>query len=107
MASEDETVGQGNTPDPNENTGQDQAEKTAGEQAAQEPTETAGQAPPAKSGLPVYAGLGALVVIGLIDWPVAAAAALGYALARLSSNQPEPQPGAPWGSATSRPKGES
>jgi hypothetical protein len=36
-----------------------------------------------KGGLPTYAGIGALAVIGLIDWPVAAAAGAGYALARL------------------------
>jgi hypothetical protein len=44
-----------------------------------------------KDGLPKYAGIGALAVIGLIDWPVAAAAGAGYALARLTS-RPGPQP---------------
>jgi hypothetical protein len=37
---------------------------------------------PAKGGIPLYAGLGALVVAGIIEWPVAAAAGAGYALAR-------------------------
>jgi hypothetical protein len=36
-----------------------------------------------KGGLSTYAGIGALAVIGIIDWPVAAAAGAGYALARL------------------------
>ncbi|HEY9472338.1 MAG TPA: hypothetical protein VIS06_00665 [Mycobacteriales bacterium] len=32
--------------------------------------------------LPVYLGMGALAVAGVIDWPVAAAAGLGYAAFR-------------------------
>lgn len=29
--------------------------------------------------LPVYLGVGALAVVGIVDWPVAVAAGLGYA----------------------------
>jgi hypothetical protein len=36
----------------------------------------------AKRGLPLYAGLGGLALVGIIDWPVAAAAGAGYGLAR-------------------------
>ena len=33
--------------------------------------------------MPMYAGLGGLALVGLIEWPVAVAAWAGYALARL------------------------
>jgi hypothetical protein len=42
---------------------------------------------PAKGGIPLYAGLGALAVVGIIEWPVAAAAGAGYALARRWTRQ--------------------
>jgi hypothetical protein len=42
---------------------------------------------PAKGGIPLYAGLGALAVVGIIEWPVAAAAGAGYALARRWARQ--------------------
>ena len=58
--------------------------------AARVPIDVARQVLP-KGGLPKYAGIGALAVIGMIDWPVAAAAGAGYALARLTS-RPGPQP---------------
>ena len=35
-----------------------------------------------KGGLPLYAGLGGLALVGIIDWPVALAAGTGYGLAR-------------------------
>lgn len=38
---------------------------------------------PAKGGLPVYAGLGGLALVGIVEWPVAVAAGAGYGLARL------------------------
>jgi hypothetical protein len=38
---------------------------------------------PAKGGLPLYAGLGGLALVGVIEWPVAVAAGAGYGLARL------------------------
>jgi hypothetical protein len=38
---------------------------------------------PAKGGLPLYAGLGGLAVVGVIEWPVAVAAGAGYGLGRL------------------------
>jgi hypothetical protein len=48
---------------------------------------------PAKGGVPLYAGLGALAAVGIIEWPVAAAASAGYALARFWTRQePETQP---------------
>lgn len=46
------------------------------------PVAVARQVLPAKGGIPLYAGLGALAVVGIIEWPVAAAAGAGYALAR-------------------------
>jgi hypothetical protein len=36
----------------------------------------------AKGGLPLYAGLGGLALVGAIEWPVAVAAGAGYGLAR-------------------------
>lgn len=42
---------------------------------------------PAKGGIPLYAGLGALAAVGVIEWPVAAAAGAGYALARRWTRQ--------------------
>jgi len=56
------------------------------------PIAVARQVLPAKGGMPLYAGLGALAVVGIIDWPVAAAAGAGYALARYWTRQ-EPQMG--------------
>jgi hypothetical protein len=41
----------------------------------------------AKGGLPLYAGLGGLALVGIIDWPVAAAAGAGYGLAMESSGR--------------------
>jgi hypothetical protein len=38
---------------------------------------------PAGGGLPVYAGLGGLALVGIVEWPVAVAAGAGYGLARL------------------------
>ena len=46
------------------------------------PVALARQVLPAKGGLPLYAGLGALAAVGIIEWPIAAAAGAGYALAR-------------------------
>lgn len=46
------------------------------------PLAVARQVLPAKGGLPLYAGLGALAAVGIVEWPVAAAAGAGYALAR-------------------------
>ncbi|MBV9445703.1 MAG: hypothetical protein JO345_07390 [Streptosporangiaceae bacterium] len=62
-------------------------------EGARVPIEVARQVLP-KGGLPMYAGIGALAVIGMIDWPVAAAAGAGYAFARLTrgaSQQSRPQ----------------
>lgn len=42
---------------------------------------------PAKGGLPLYAGLGGLALVGVVDWPVAVAAGAGYGLARLWARQ--------------------
>ncbi|MEU1594766.1 hypothetical protein ABZ468_18295 [Streptomyces sp. NPDC005708] len=50
--------------------------------AAAVPVETARRVLPAKGGLPLYAGLGALAVIGALEWPVAAGIGIGYALLR-------------------------
>ncbi|MGI5341412.1 hypothetical protein ACQEVS_30415 [Streptomyces sp. CA-181903] len=37
---------------------------------------------PAKGGLPLYLGVGALGVAGVLDWPVAAGIGIGYAVLR-------------------------
>lgn len=50
---------------------------------------------PAKGGLPLYAGLGGLALIGVLDWPVAVAAGAGYGLARLVGHQDPGPPGPP------------
>jgi hypothetical protein len=60
------------------------------------PVTVARQILPAKGGVPLYAGLGALAVVGIIDWPVAAAAGAGYALARYWTRQ-EPETAPPAG----------
>jgi hypothetical protein len=52
------------------------------------PVDMARRVLPAKGGVPLYVGLGALAIVGLIEWPVAAAAGAGYALARLWTGQP-------------------
>jgi hypothetical protein len=39
---------------------------------------------PAKGGLPLYAGLGVLAVVGALEWPVAAGVGIGYAVLRSS-----------------------
>ena len=40
-----------------------------------------------KGGLPLYAGLGGLALVGIIDWPVALAAGTGYGLARFGATR--------------------
>jgi hypothetical protein len=37
---------------------------------------------PAKGGLPLYVGLGALGIAGVLEWPVAAGIGIGYAVLR-------------------------
>lgn len=46
------------------------------------PVAAAGRVLSAKGGLPVYVGLGVLAVVDVVDWPVAAAAGVGYAVFR-------------------------
>jgi hypothetical protein len=41
-----------------------------------------GRVLPAKKGLPLYAGLGALAVAEVLEWPVAAGIGIGYAAIR-------------------------
>ena len=50
--------------------------------AAVAPVAAARRVLAAKGGLPLYAGLGGLALVGIIDWPVALAAGTGYGLAR-------------------------
>ncbi|MFF4605842.1 hypothetical protein ACFY12_24260 [Streptomyces sp. NPDC001339] len=50
--------------------------------AAAVPVEVARRALPAKGGLPLYLGLGALGVVGALDWPVAVGIGIGYAILR-------------------------
>ncbi|AJE39208.1 hypothetical protein CP978_03965 [Streptomyces nodosus] len=46
------------------------------------PMNTARRLLPAKGGLPLYAGLGALAVLGALEWPVAMGVGIGYAVLR-------------------------
>lgn len=45
---------------------------------------------PAKGGLPLYAGLGALALAGVLEWPVAAGIGIGYAVLRQGGALPPP-----------------
>ncbi|MFE5402827.1 hypothetical protein ACFQ9Z_15935 [Streptomyces sp. NPDC056580] len=57
---------------------------------------------PAKGGLPLYAGLGALALAGVLEWPVAAGIGIGYAVLRRGGalTPPRPAPQAPAQAAT-------
>jgi hypothetical protein len=46
------------------------------------PVATAQRVLPAKGGLPLYAGLGALGIAGVLEWPVAVGIGIGYAVLR-------------------------
>lgn len=48
--------------------------------AAAVPVATARRVLPAQGGLPLYAGLGALAVAGVLSWPVAVGVIIGYAV---------------------------
>ena len=50
--------------------------------AATMPVTTARRVLPAKGGLPLYAGLGALAVASVLEWPVAIGIGIGYAVLR-------------------------
>jgi len=50
--------------------------------AATVPVATARRVLPAKGGLPLYAGLGALAVASVLEWPVAIGIGIGYAVLR-------------------------
>jgi hypothetical protein len=43
---------------------------------------------PAKGGLPIYAGIGVLAVAQVIEWPIAVAAGVGYAVLRQWGPEP-------------------
>lgn len=47
------------------------------------PIATARRVLPARGGLPLYLGLGALGVAGVLEWPVALGVGVGYAVLRL------------------------
>ncbi|MGX4695323.1 hypothetical protein [Streptomyces sp. JNUCC 63] len=51
-------------------------------QAATTPVRVAQRVLPAKGGLPLYLGLGTLGAVGILEWPVAAGIAIGYAVLR-------------------------
>lgn len=59
----------------------DRAADTA-KKAVALPVATARRVLPAKGGLPLYAGLGALGVAGVLEWPVAVGIGIGYAVLR-------------------------
>ncbi|MFD7502907.1 hypothetical protein [Streptomyces sp. NPDC059850] len=46
------------------------------------PIRTARRVLPAKGGLPLYLGLGAMGVEGVLEWPIAVGVGLGYAVLR-------------------------
>ncbi|MEU8568793.1 hypothetical protein AB0C51_10585 [Streptomyces pathocidini] len=50
--------------------------------AAMVPVAVAREVLPAKGGLPLYLGLGAMGVIGVLEWPVAVGIGVGYAVLR-------------------------
>jgi hypothetical protein len=73
--------------------------------AAAAPVAAARRVQGAKGGLPLYAGLGGLALVGVLEWPVAVAAGAGYGLARFWADldrQPKPAPEPP-GAETVRP----
>ncbi|MEV6291582.1 hypothetical protein ACWET9_38730 [Streptomyces sp. NPDC004059] len=74
--------------------------------AATVPVATARRLLPAKDGLPLYAGLGVLAVVGALEWPVAAGVGIGYAVLRSSGLLTRPgTPHAPAKPLTSTPRG--
>lgn len=54
------------------------------------PIGAARRALPAKGGLPMYAGLGALGIAGVLQWPVAAGIGVGYAVLRRTGMLDDP-----------------
>jgi hypothetical protein len=56
------------------------------------PLKTARRVLPAKGGLPLYLGLGAMGIAGVLEWPVAVGVGLGYAVLR---NPPPGSDGTP------------
>lgn len=54
----------------------------AAKKAVEMPVVTAQRVLPAKGGLPLYLGLGALGVAGILEWPVAVGIGVGYAVLR-------------------------
>ncbi|MCM2579391.1 hypothetical protein [Streptomyces meridianus] len=54
----------------------------AAEKAVTMPIATVQRVLPAKGGLPLYAGLGALGLAGILEWPVAVGIGIGYAVLR-------------------------
>ncbi|MFE4367913.1 hypothetical protein ACFRMN_06560 [Streptomyces sp. NPDC056835] len=50
--------------------------------AAMVPVAVAREVLPAKGGLPLYLGLGAMGVVGVLEWPVAVGIGVGYAVLR-------------------------
>ncbi|WP_225850696.1 hypothetical protein [Streptomyces sp. HPF1205] len=54
----------------------------AAKKAVAVPVVTAQKVLPAKGGLPLYLGLGALGVAGVLEWPVAVGIGVGYAVLR-------------------------
>ncbi|WP_344327582.1 hypothetical protein [Streptomyces macrosporus] len=55
---------------------------SAAAKAVKLPITAAQRVLPAKGGLPLYAGLGALGLAGVLEWPVAAGIGIGYAVLR-------------------------
>ena len=55
---------------------------SAAEKIVTMPFKTAQRVLPAKGGLPLYLGVGALGIVGILEWPVAAGIGIGYAVLR-------------------------
>ncbi|HWG26155.1 hypothetical protein [Actinospica sp.] len=60
----------------------DQAAADAAAALVRTPVTVARRVAPMGHGLPVYLGLGGLAVLGAVEWPVAAAAGVGFAALR-------------------------
>ncbi|MEV6112612.1 hypothetical protein AB0L59_08795 [Streptomyces sp. NPDC052109] len=62
----------------------------AAQKAVAVPVAAAQRILPAKGGLPLYVGLGALALAGVLEWPVAAGIGIGYAVLRRGGALPPP-----------------
>lgn len=74
---------------------------TATAKVVQLPIRTAQRVLPAKGGLPLYIGLGAMGLAGVLEWPVAVGVGIGYAVLRRPALSPAPEGDGKGGTSTS------